>query len=111
MLTLYIFSTFDSRIECVQCGNFFGRPNKFQEHIQKKGPHHNDQCSQCSRKFETYEEYKTHVEEEHYGKWKYKCGFCEEMFDERKDLKHHYFIHPESTAEPVPVPLPKPPGS
>ena len=100
------------RIECVQCGNFFGRPNKYQEHIQKKGQHHNDQCAQCPRKFTTHEEYKTHVEEEHYGKWKYKCGFCEELFDEKKELKHHYFIHPEASIEPVPIPtLPKPPGN
>merc|ERR1719367_2111856 len=54
------------RIECVQCGNFFGRPNKYQEHVQKKGQHHNDQCAQCPRKFTTHEEYKTHVDEEHY---------------------------------------------
>ena len=99
------------RIECVQCGNFFGRPNKYQEHMQKKGQFHDDQCAQCERKFTTYEEYKTHVEEEHYGKWKFKCGFCQECFDEKKELKHHSFIHPDATGDvPLPMPLPKPPA-
>ena len=40
----------------------------------KKGPHHNDQCAQCSRKILTNKEYNMHVVEEHYGNWKYKCG-------------------------------------
>ena len=109
--TIWSFFCINFRIECVQCGNFFGRPNKYEEHIQKKGPSHNDQCAQCSRKFLTHEEYKTHVVDEHYGKWKYKCGHCEETFDEKKELKHHSFIHPEASVETVPVPsLPKPPG-
>ena len=69
----YIF--FNFRIECVQFGNVFGRPNKYKEHMQKKGPSHNDQCAQCLRKFLTHKEYKMHVVDEHYVKWKYKCFF------------------------------------
>ena len=46
----------------------------------KKGPHHNDQCAQCSRKILTHKKYNMYVVEEHYGNWKYKCGHCEETF-------------------------------
>ena len=41
---------------------------------------------------------------EHDDKWKFKCGFCEEIFEEKRDLKNHLFIHPESGAN---IPLPK----
>ena len=27
-----------------------------------------------------HKEYNMHVVKEHYGKWKYKCGHCEETF-------------------------------
>ena len=77
-LWIYVYF-FDFRIECVQFGNFFGRPNEYKEHKQKKGPSHNDQCAQCSRKFLTHKEYKTHIDE-HYGKWKYKCFFTVSTF-------------------------------
>jgi hypothetical protein len=43
---------------------------------------------------------------EHDDKWKFKCGFCEEVFEEKRDLKNHTFIHPESGNS---LPLPKPP--
>ena len=28
--------------------------------------------------------------------WKFKCGFCEEIFEEKDELKNHISIHPES---------------
>ena len=42
---------------------------------------------------------------EHDDRWKYKCGFCEEVFIQKCELKNHLFIHPESGAN---MPLPKP---
>ena len=79
-LWIYVY-LFNFRIECVQFGNFFGRPNKYKEHKQKKGPSHKDQCAQCSRNFLTHKEYKTHtLVDEHYGKWKYKCFFTVSTF-------------------------------
>ena len=81
------------KINCVQCGNTFGRPHLYRDHMTAQGPQHNDQCSQCPRKFKTYEEYKSHVDEEHYGKWRYKCGFCGDTFDEKKEQRTHLLFH------------------
>ena len=74
---------------CVQCGKFFQQSYKFHEHLKRKGPHHDDQCSQCSDKFSTHDEYKSHVESKHFGRWMYKCGFCSKQFAEDSELKSH----------------------
>ena len=74
---------------CVQCGKYFRFGNQYQEHIKLKGEFHDDQCSQCNDKFATYEEYQSHVQDIHLGVWKYKCGFCQTLFDEAKLLKSH----------------------
>ena len=77
--------------QCIQCGYIGKRKIYSREHLQKRGPLHNDECSQCSRKISSYKEYQDHVESQHYGIWKYKCGFeiCGEIFDEQSlYLKH-----------------------
>ena len=57
--------------------------------MKSRGPFHDDQCSQCSRKFSTHEEYKVHVQDEHYGIWKFKCGHCSSPFEDEISLKSH----------------------
>ena len=74
---------------CVQCGKYFRFGSQYQEHIKLKGEFHDDQCAQCNDKFATYEEYQSHVQDIHLGVWKYKCGFCQTLFDESRLLKSH----------------------
>ena len=47
------------------------------------------QCIQCPEKFSSYEEHCKHVENTHFGKWKYKCGLCELIFDQKDEIKSH----------------------
>ena len=74
---------------CIQCGKYFRQTYKFNEHMRRKGPSHDDRCTQCSEKFRTYEDHKAHVESKHFGKWIYKCGFCKKQFEEESELKSH----------------------
>ena len=78
---------------CIQCGMYFRQSYKHQDHLKKKGPNHNDQCAQCPETFLSYEDHKLHVEKVHYGKWKLKCGFCSDKFDEECDLKSHHLAY------------------
>lgn len=87
---------------CVQCGASFQRPNGLMEHQKSKGPFHDDLCAQCPEKFTTYDEYRIHVVEKHEGKWKWKCGFCRECYQEKRDLRGHCRVfHAEETAKPT----------
>ena len=57
---------------CIQCGLKFTRPGQLKEHLEKRGPFHNEECSQCPKKLTSYEEYQDHVNMQHYGLWKYR---------------------------------------
>ena len=79
---------------CIQCGDF-SNPIK---HAKDKGPFHNDECSQCFEKMTSYQEYCNHVKIKHSGIWKYRCGHCEDLFDENEELlKHSESFHPKKT--------------
>ena len=43
--------------KCIHCGKVFKINKILQTHLKKVGPHHNDECAQCSFRFTTYEEY------------------------------------------------------
>ena len=77
--------------QCVQCGYTGKRKTRIKEHLQKLGPLHNNECTQCSEKMTSFKEYKDHVNNQHFGVWKFKCGFenCGEMFEEDKNCKYH----------------------
>ena len=47
------------------------------------------ECIQCPEKFSSYEEHCKHIENSHFGKWKYKCGLCELIFDQKDEIKSH----------------------
>ena len=81
--------------QCIQCGFLERRTISFSRHLQKRGPLHNDECSQCSKKLSSYKEYQDHVNTQHYGIWKYKCGFeiCGEFFDDETQYLKHINIH------------------
>ena len=82
--------------DCIQCGKSRSRASDYEVHLKKNGPLHNDECSQCSKKMSSYQEYQNHVDVEHYGIWKYKCGFenCGSIFDKKKEcVKHTQFAH------------------
>ena len=57
--------------------------------MQSGGPFHTNQCIQCPEKFSSYSEHCKHVETVHFGKWKYKCGLCENLFDQKDEIKSH----------------------
>jgi len=79
---------------CVQCGKFFRFSSHYREHMKARGPYHNDECAQCSKKLPSYDEYRIHVELEHNGSWKFKCGHCKNCFDSEVALKSHVsFTH------------------
>ena len=73
---------------CIQCGKD-GRKDAMSLHFKQLGPLHNDECSQCSKKMGSFREYQNHVNDQHYGVWKYKCGYCPLIFDERKECWKH----------------------
>ena len=78
---------------CIQCGKT-GRVDLLEEHYKQRGPLHNDECSQCSKKMASFQEYQNHVYDQHYDVWKYKCGYCSMIFDDRKEcLQHTRKVH------------------
>ena len=52
---------------CICCGDLSNS-----KHLEQSGPFHNDECSQCSQKMSSYQEYCKHVKKEHFGVWKYR---------------------------------------
>ena len=77
--------------ECIRCGKTEQRKNGIIKHLKFFGPLHNEECTQCLKKMSSFKEYQEHVKEQHYGVWKYRCGFenCGEIFDTAKDCKRH----------------------
>ena len=77
--------------ECIRCGKTHQRKNIVIKHLKFFGPLHNEECTQCLKKMSSFKEYQEHVNEQHYGVWKYRCGFvnCGEIFDNAKDCKSH----------------------
>ena len=77
--------------QCVQCGKQWKYSRLLVRHKKQKGLLHNDECTQCSKKISSYQEYQKHVQDQHYGLWKFKCGHCAEIFDsEEIYLKHSH---------------------
>lgn len=92
---------------CIQCGASFQRSNGLHEHQKLRGQFHDDQCAQCEDRFVSHEDYKSHVEQKHGGIWKFKCGFCKELFNEKRDLRAHFktfheAVSPKPTKKYVP---------
>ena len=44
-------------ISCIQCGYFGTRSDALKNHLELRGPLHNDECSQCSKKMPSYQAY------------------------------------------------------
>ena len=78
--------------DCVQCGISRHAASDYDVHLKRYGPFHNDKCSQCSKKLVSYKEYQDHVRDQHYGIWKYSCGFCGDIFNDEKECKSHTLI-------------------
>ena len=97
--------------ECVQCGITAKRKLRIKEHVKKLGPLHNDECAQCSQKMTSYNEYRDHVNNKHFGVWKFKCGFenCGKMLDEAKDCQNHTrIVHRQHELKPKKERIKKP---
>ena len=98
---------------CVQCGKNYGHAKQFKKHFKQRGPLHNDECTQCLKKFTTFKEYQDHVNNQHYGVWQYRCGFenCGEMFDDdKKCQKHERLVHRQHELRPKKEAKPKSSG-
>ena len=86
-------------ITCVACGHEFTRGKfELEKHLKKMGPFHDGRCGQCGEKFEVWADHKKHVENKHDGEWKFRCGFCDEVFLG----KYSYAAHTKSIKEPCP---------
>ena len=88
---------------CIHCGKTYNRTNHFKLHLKQRGPLHNDICSQCPKKLLSFKEYQDHVNDQHYGIWKFKCGFenCGEMFDNDKQcIMHSRDTHRQNELKP-----------
>ena len=80
---------FSESLTCIQCGQEFQLKNLLKRHLKKKGTFHDDKCVQCGAQMKTFSEYENHVRLEHENKWVYKCGHCQELFYQAKDLDSH----------------------
>ena len=101
-------------ISCIQCGYTGSRCRSqkiaLKEHLARRGPLHNDECSQCSKKMSSYEAYQDHVKEEHYNIWKYKCGNldCGEIFNTSEECKkHNRSVHKQKHPRKKYIPKPQ----
>ena len=59
----------------------------------------------------SFKEYQDHVNNQHHGVWKYRCGFqnCGEMFDDSKKCKNHTrLVHRQHGLKPKKAKPPKP---
>ena len=67
---------------CVHCGYKVDElRSQLASHLKKWGPYHDKKCEQCEVQFTSWEEHCSHVEREHGNTWKYRCGFCPDVFD------------------------------
>ena len=78
--------------ECIQCGKTKKRKEHLAKHLKQKGPFHNDECSQCSEKMSSFKAYQQHVNERHSGIWKFKCGYCADLFETSRECNRHATI-------------------
>ena len=58
--------------QCIHCGKVFAFNKILQKHMKKAGPFHADECVQCPFKFTNYEVHSKHIEESHFGKWRFR---------------------------------------
>ena len=84
---------------CVACGHkFMRRQGKAQlkRHMRNMGPFHDGRCAECGERFSSWDDHKTHVESKHKGEWKFRCGFCNELFVN----KLSYGVHTRNIMNP-----------
>ena len=76
---------------CVGCGEKFLTKGPLDAHMKQLGPYHDGRCAICKDhiKFDTWEEYKSHVRAEHAGDFKFKCGWCPTVLESEALRKCH----------------------
>ena len=65
---------------CVNCGHEYKDRYQLTKHYKKMGKFHDGRCGICEEKFDNWNEHKKHVDLVHDGKFRYRCGFCDETF-------------------------------
>lgn len=62
---------------CSSCGKTFANGTDLGKHRKKAGPHHSEgKCAICFKAFDTWDEHKKHLDQEHNGVVKHLCGYC-----------------------------------
>ena len=93
---------------CLNCGKEFKEKSGLASHLNKIGKLHDGRCAHCGQVFLTWSEHKQHVLISHNNEWKYRCGFCDETFNEYAFASHtksmqkacqHKLEHIKATSE------------
>ncbi len=63
------------------------------------GPYHDSHCAECGHQVLSWEEHQKHVELEHGGRWRHKCGLCGTSFAEARELRSHRVAEHRREAE------------
>ena len=57
------------------------------------GPYHKDECDQCGLAMGSWAEHQEHIQNAHANVWMYKCGICEELFNDKTERGSHRRTH------------------
>ena len=75
---------------CAACGKSWSSENILARHIRQEGQFHLAQCATCGKKVKSWDEHKMHVDQEHGGSFRYRCGICGHcIFDDRTEERNH----------------------
>ena len=58
--------------------------NNAKRHLIRFGPDHPNECATCGVPVQSWDEHCKHVEKEHGGNWRFKCGKCDDHFEVSK---------------------------
>ena len=75
---------------CAACGTGYQEQKDLARHCKGEGPYHFARCIICDLEVESWDEHKKHVNEQHGGNFRYKCGLCGACaFDTMEQMKYH----------------------
>ena len=66
-------------------------------HKVSMGPQHKDECHQCGEPMTSWKEYQEHVQNSHEGIWMFKCGICDQLFDDQTSRVSHRRSHSDES--------------
>ena len=78
---------------CIACGDIGKLKSDLETHLLRRGKFHDGRCVRCDKEFNMWKDHKAHVNEEHQGKFHYRCGECGEKFETLIEMKTHRVEH------------------